>query len=285
MYYLLLVCATVLFSFQFLFNQKFEERNGSSLPSALLFSLYTSVLGFVVLFVTNGLSMDFSPLSFFLAGIYSAVGILYTVASIKAFNQVNLSVYSVFAMLGGMLLPSVYGLVFCDEAVTPMKLVCYVLIIAALFFETDFRQKSGNKLYYAAVFILNGMSGVLSVVHQSIQNYAIVDSFDFLMWAKIWGTVISLIFLVKMRNRVVWVTDVKSLATCFGFAVFCTVGNLLLLLSIRHLPASIQYPIVTGGVMLVSLVIGFVRKETVRRREFIATAIAFLSTCFIALQN
>lgn len=285
MYYFLLVVATVLFSFKFLFDQKYEERCGSSLMAAMMFSLYTAVCGFAVLFAVNGFKMDFSWISFMITAIHAVVGILYTMASVKSFEEVNLSAYSVFAMLGGMLLPSVYGLIFCSEAALPVKFLCYVLIIAALLFEIDFKQKSGKKIYYVAIFILNGMSGVMAVIHQSIQAYKIVDSFSFLMLANIWTAVICMIFLAKNAKKAVQVTDAKVLCFTFGSAVFCNIGNLLLLLSLKHLPASVQYPIVTGGVMLISLLISIVRKEHVRRKELIGTAVAFASTILIAFQG
>lgn len=285
MYYFLIATATALFSFQFLFNQKFQERCGSSSVSSQVFSLFTSVFGFVVLFAVNGFKMDFSWISLIIAAIYAVNGILYIVASVKSFDAVNLSVYSVFAMLGGMLLPSVYGIIFRGEDVTFLKILCYLFIIAALFFETDFKQKSSKKIYYAAVFVLNGMNGVITVIHQSVQNYTIVDSFSFLMLARIFAALVSMAILAKDTKQAVKMVDLKSLIYSFGFAVFCTVGNLLLLIAVKHLPASVQYPLVTGGVMLISLLISLVRKENVRTKELIATAIAFASTLLIAFQG
>lgn len=143
------ICA-VLFATQFLFNQSFEKECGSSLTSSLLFSFYTSVLGFCVLLLANGFKITFSYFSCIIALIYAVVGILYTVASVRSFEYVNLSAYSVFAMLGGMLLPSVYGIVFCREEITLTKIICYALIAAALFFEIDIKQEAGKKYITSA---------------------------------------------------------------------------------------------------------------------------------------
>ncbi len=50
MYILMILVVAVMFSFQFIFNDSFRKEEGSSLSSALKFTLYTSVFGLIVLF-------------------------------------------------------------------------------------------------------------------------------------------------------------------------------------------------------------------------------------------
>lgn len=283
MYYAMLAAAAVLFASQFLFNQKFETECGSSFASSMAFSLYGGIGGFIVLFAINGFKFDFSWFSLAMAVCCAVVGILYTIASVKSFEEVNLSAYSVFAMLGGMLLPSVYGIIFRSEEITPLKILCYVLIIAALLFTIDFKQKSGKKIYYAAVFVLNGLTGVISVIHQSNTVYTIVDSFSYLMMSRAVQALLCLPFCITEYKTVKNITTKKSLCYAFGFAVFCGIGNLLTLISLKYLPASVQYPIITGGVMFISLLISVLRKENVTRKNVVSTIIAFLSTILIAI--
>ena len=51
---------------------------------------------------------------------------------------------------------------------------------------------------------------------------------------------------------------------------------LLLLLALAFLPASVQYPFVTGGVMIVSTLISVCIGEKVTKKELLAVGIAFL---------
>lgn len=280
MYYAFLIAAVVLFSFQFLFHQQFENACGSSISASMLFSLYSSVGGFIILFAINGFQLSFSFYSFIIAILYAAVGLLYTGAGMKAFGEVNLSAYSVFAMLGGMLLPSLYGILFCNEPFGCVKALCFTLIGIAMLLGIDFKQKSGKKRYYVAVFILNGMTGVISVIHQ--QNLSAVDSFSFLMLTRIITAIIALPFCLALP-QVFHKTTGKALVCSFGYTAFCGIGNLLVLLALKHLPASVQYPIITGGVMVVSMLISWMRKEKIGRKAVISTAIAFLSTFLIIL--
>lgn len=282
-YYLLLTASVMLFSLQFLFNQKFQEKFGDGLKSSTVFSLLSSAGGFLVLLLLNGFKLDFSCFSFLIGIAYSLVGILYTFASVKAFNKVNLSAYSVFAMLGGMLLPSLYGIVFNSEGVTALKILCYVFTAIALFFTVDFSQRKSGAIYHALIFLLNGLSGVISVIHQSNTLYHTVDSTSFLILARISATAMCLPFFLKNYSTSKHMITKSAFVYTLGFAAFCGIGNLFVLIALKHLPASVQYPIITGGVMFFSLIISLMRKEKSGIRNIIATTVAFLSTLMLAL--
>lgn len=281
-YYFLLILATALFSSQFLLNQLFCSFKGSSAADSLLFTLYTSLAGFFIVFIINGFRLELSLFSVLIALIYSVVNLLYNAASLKAFETVNLSVYSVFSMLGGMLLPSVFGIFYSAEAMTVQKLICFIFISAALFLTIDRKARKSKKayFYYAAVFVLNGSVGVLSVIHQS--GSSAVDSFSFLMQTRLISFFFSAIgFALKYRAfpRI----TMRPLLCCVAFTAMCSLGNLFLLISLKHIDASVQYPIVTGGVMLFSLIISLIRKEKVTKKEALSTLVAFLSTLLIIM--
>lgn len=279
MYYFMLAVATVLFASQFLFNQRFEAENGASFGSSVVFSLYSSVAGFFILFVLNGFQLQFSSFSLLMAVIHGATSFLYNIASVKSLHSVNLSAYSIFAMLGGMLLPFLYGILFGGEPLTPLKLLCCLCMATALLFTVDYKEKAGNKLWYFAVFVLNGLFGVISTIHQG--NTTAVDSFSFLMLSRIAVLIFTLPFCFK-EAKSFKKSVAKSLFWSAGFALFSGVGNLLVLLALKHLPASVQYPIITGGTMAVSLIISVLRKEKNNLRTVLATAVAFVSTVLIA---
>lgn len=104
-YYGFVVLATILFSLQFLFNQKYEKDCGTGIQSALLFSFYKSLVIIVVMTCVAGFRLQITVFSLFFAVIYAVISVAMVYFSIRAFEAANLSVYSVFSMLGGMLLP------------------------------------------------------------------------------------------------------------------------------------------------------------------------------------
>lgn len=286
-YYLMLAAAAVLFSSMFLFNQKFQQSFGSSFKSAMTFSLYSALFGIIIIFAVNGFRLEFSAFSLLWAAVYAANGILYTYASVKSFDYVNLSVFSIFNMLGGMLLPSLFGILFLSEGISVQKILCYVLMIIALTFTVDSANSGGSKqklksgFWYFAVFVLNGLTGVISVIHQS--GGQAVDSFSFLILARIVQAVVSAAFFAKSAKSMIKKTTAKTLFYSAGFAAFCGIGNLLTLLSLKVLDASVQYPVITGGTMLVSLLISILFKEKISKKNAVATLVAFASTLLVAI--
>lgn len=278
MYYIMLFIATILFSVQFLFNKKYEEEQGTSFNGAMVFSFFASLISFVVLLIINGFRVSFSLFSACMAVFYAIISILYNIIAIKSLGMVNLSVFSVFAMLGGMVLPSVFGIAFCGEDVTVLKTISFALIAIALFFAVDFTEKSGKKIYYLLVFLLNGLVGVVSVIHQ--QNVQAVDSMSFYALSMLISAMLSLVIcLIKgaFSIKITWKTNMYM----GGYAVFCSIGNLLVLLALKHLAASVQYPIITGGVIFFSLLISLVRKEKVTYKNVVSAIIAFVATLLL----
>ena len=67
-----------------------------------------------------------------------------------------------------------------------------------------------------------------------------------------------------------------------GYGIFNGVGNWFLLLSLIHLPASVQYPLVTGGVMVFSTIISAIRKEKLTKSDYIAAGISFVASVLMA---
>ena len=60
-----------------------------------------------------------------------------------------------------------------------------------------------------------------------------------------------------------------------GNGVLNRVANYLLLLSLAFLPASVQYPMITGGVMIVSTLICFFGKNKPTKKELLSLLFAF----------
>lgn len=280
MYYLMITASALLFSMQFVFNNGYQKNSGSDWCSALKFSLYTSITGLILLFFINHFQMKITLFSLAIAALYGVINIAFSYSSIKAFSYANLSVYSVFSMIGGMVLPFLYG-IFCGEKATAARLVCCGFIVVSVLLSINRGRQSSKALrYYFAVFFLNGMVGVLSKFHQSYTAYS-VDSASFVMLTKIATTLLSFILLLILKEKS-FAVHKKAFAFCAGHSVFNSFGNLMLLIALNHLPASVQYPIVTGGVIVFSTTIDLLRKVKVAKKEILAAVIALLSSIFMA---
>ena len=281
MYYLMIIVSALLFSLQFMFNDGYKRECGSSLAAALKFSLYTSIVGLLFLLIINKFKLEITLFSAVVALVYALVCVIFSYCSVKAFESANLSVYSVFSMIGGMVLPFAYGML-CGEEFKLSRLLCCVLIIAAIIFTADKsgEHKDGFK-YYIAIFMLNGLVGVISKFHQA-RSALCVDRASFMMLTKIFTLLVSVIILLCMREKDFFATP-KALAYCGIYSAVNSIGNLMLLIALLCLPASVQYPLVTGGTMLFALIISFIRREKITKRNLLGTALAIISTVIIIL--
>ncbi|MGN0180421.1 MAG: hypothetical protein ACI4DY_13440 [Monoglobaceae bacterium] len=280
MYYLMITISAMIFSVQFMFNEKYQKAEGNGWDSALRFSLYSSAAGFAALLAINRFSLEISLFSAVVAVVYSIVVIALNYSTVKAFDYANVSVYSVFSMIGGMLLPFMYGVV-CGEEFKITRMACCLLILLAVLMNIDRGDNSMRAFkYYMAVFVLNGMVGVLSKFHQSNAELC-TDSASFLMLTKIITAAMSAALIAVGRHKSFKVGG-TALAYASGGAILNSAANLLLLIALIKLPASVQYPIVTGGVIVFSCLIDLFQRTKISKRQFASAAVALLASVIMA---
>lgn len=282
LYYVLVFAATFLFACQFLFNQNFQKKCGTMLSATLTFMIYTNAFGTIIMLMINRFQLEWSWFSVGMALIQTVCNILCTYAGMKALSIVNLAVFALFSMLGGMLLPFGYGIVFGNEPFTVIKAFCVVVITFALVL-TVVGEKEIKKgwPYYLSVFILNGMTGVLTSIHQSYPSIS-VDSGSFTVWTRLISFVVCLAVQLIVKKKVIFIHG-KVVLYSAGFALFNGMGNLFLLISVMYLSASVQYPIVTGGTIFFSTMISVVRKEKISVRTLSSTLLALTATVGITI--
>ncbi|MBQ9783255.1 MAG: DMT family transporter [Clostridia bacterium] len=279
---LLLIVAAALFALQFLFNKQYKESQGDGLSSVILFALLTNLMNFFLMLALNGFSLQFTWFSLLIALAGTANGLLYTYFSFQALSRVNLSVYSIFAMLGGMLLPFLSGTLFYHEALTVPKLLCCILIMVSLALTAE-KGKGGKKaiISYAAVFVFNGLSGVISQIHQSEPELN-TSSENYMALKSLVAVLVCLVWLLAKEREF---PSIKLKPFCFAgiYSVFSGLGNLFCLIALTKLDASIQYPLITGGTMVFSTLISFCAKEKPRLRTVLSMLIALGATVLIIL--
>lgn len=287
-----LVTAACLYAFMFFFNKKYQKNNGTGLEVALTFTFFTSIVSlliFIILAVIGEVSgaeffdnftFEFSWVSLLITMISALGTIGFSIFSIKAFGVANLSVFSTFAMLGGMLLPSLYGLIFSNEPLTWGKVCCYILILVALCLTFE-KGKQGKKamLYCFAVFFLNGLSGVLTSIHRDLgeSGVQIVNSGSYMMLSRVSSIVVCFTVLMVITKKLPQV-KVKDLGNVIGNAASGGIGNLLQYVALLTLDSSVLFPIITGGTMLSSMAVSLITREKVKPKAIIAAVIAAAST-------
>lgn len=278
----MVMAAVVMFGLQFFCNQQYERECKSGLSSSMMFIFGGAVAGLVVLLAVNGFRWEFTPFTLFMASLAAIDGMVFNFCSLKALGKINLSLYSLFSMLGGMVLPFCLGVFFFDEQFTLGKAICLVAVIIALTLSVEKGESKGGLIYYIGVFVFNGLSGVIAKFFQA-SDLPKTSEAAYSVWTAVMTALFSGVILLFAVRKSSIKLNAKAVVSMAGNGILNRVANFLLLLSLAYLPASVQYPMITGGVMIVSTIIGYFTPNKPKAREWISLALSFAGIMALVL--
>jgi drug/metabolite transporter (DMT)-like permease len=291
--YIFVVTAVALFSIQFVFTKKYQQAAGSGMASVFLFNTISPIAFVVILFFMDGMKIEVTWFALILSFLWALVCNICSYFSIKALEFGSLTNYSLYLMSGGMILPILYGAVFEHDPFSVPKLIGIFVVIAAMFVKMDFKEKTNWKVItcFLLLFVLNGAVGVISSVYQSKQlSFEKVSSMQFSLLGNLFRVVTGAIMyfgycLRKREDKSL--VQMRSLLKGAPWAAVCGicngVANLLLLMALAVLAPSLQYPLVTGGCIVLGAVFGCFFKEKISLRVGISVVLAMIGTIVMAL--
>lgn len=324
-YYLLLFISAVLFSGQFLFTKQYQRYNGDSLRSTLKLSFFAYITIAIFFFIkanvgVESLRFGFSWFTLLMTLGVAVVSVLCMYLGVKVLGIGNMAVYSTFMMIGSMVLPSLVGVTVYGEKLTLLKGAALLLMLVAVFFTSGNDDTKSNKkalLFYISVFILNGLVGVLFTIHnnqptwsaywETVNGVPVVNSDVFMSWYGISTALLSGVLLciskckdkkkseelnasiVKTAGAGMQRTMLFSLAIAVGYGVANGMGNYFISISTapNALGSSVTFPIVNGGTILVSTLMGiFLYKEKATWKTWVGCVCVLIATVlFMFAQN
>ena len=268
----------------------------------------TNAVG-VVLYLFVGLfRVEFTWFSFAWALAMAVIMIPYYMIGIKVLSLGSLAIYSMFMMLGGMLVPFFYGILFLNEEVTLCKILGSILLTLFIIFQAFSQQPSNAKdtetvqagtqrktkwLFFIlclVIFFLNGMTGVIAKAHQIGSNpinevsFTIISCAISALMGLVWLT-----FHMMTGDKKVKFSELNAALKWKPFFAMVLMGaaaytgNFLHLKAANKVPASVQFPLVSGGVIVLSsLVSAFIFREKLSKKEWISVLGAFIATVLFA---
>ena len=289
--YLFIICATILFGIQFGFTKKFQTVAGEGLKTSFLYNAISPIVFAIVMFFIAKDRLSFAPFTVICSLIWAVIANAITYFSIKSLALGSVANYSVFLLGGGMVLPAVYGFFFGDT-ITVFKIIGILFILAAVCVKLDFKEKNGLKAYlcFFAMFVMNGLIGILSSVYQGdifVVEKSSAEQFAFMraIFTAILGAVMLLVLSLKSKagnnKSLAKGGFIKASAWALGSGALNGVANLLLLYALLTLDPSLQYPLVTGGAILVSVVIGLFFKEKVDKKTLLSVIFTVIGSIVI----
>lgn len=242
------------------------------MPSDFSDLFYNFAMGMfsVVLFAVICLgNLGFNAFSFWLAAGVAVCNIIYTICGLKAVMYGKVAVFTMFLMLGGMIFPTLYGVIFLDEQMSVFKIAGIIILIASMIFSVTEKtgEEKNTRFFYVLcfiAFICNGLVSVFSKMHQISENA--LNTFQFSFWQSVVvaGVVgILLVFYTFTNKRkpefggnVRQVMASKSIGLIFLITVIMRAGSVVLLLAAKNVPASMLYPLTTGASIFLTAVFG-----------------------------
>lgn len=305
--YILILISDFLFASQFLISRIYSRRNTAGLISSLSLSIGTNLAAVIYMLFINGFKIEFKLFTIFIAIIYSCVSVLLSYCSNAALKLVNLSLYSLFNMLGSVVLSALFGFLIFAEKITLGTGICIILVISALAIGAEYRGGArGAAKFYVACFFLNGITGTIAKVHQKPYEFVkgcarVVNIFgldlspdpsafegigtsnnNLFFFTSLCTLIIAAIMLLimgisKKENTFVRFADGKNIACMVGYGVVHGVAQLLSFYTLSVLPISLQQPLTTGGVIAFTFVISLMIKEKHGKKDIAAFILACVS--------
>ncbi len=273
------------FGNEFCITKNVSEKAGIGTYAGLFFNAASGLFTAIIFWGVNRFAISFSVYSLIMVFIWSGLVAIYMMIGFRILKSGNMSYYTLFLMTGGMVVPYIWGVLFLNEPLTLMRTIGIMLIILSIVITNLSGSKPDKKLIMlcAVIFFLNGFVSVVSKLHQVNTTYETIGTTDFVFWSGIMKFIIcglALLFF-KRKNDDVGEVDVKVVLpiVCLS-AIVSGVSSICQLKGAISIPATVLYPLVTGGTIILSSITGcIVFKEKLAVRQWISVGICFAGTC------
>lgn len=305
MYYLLVVISVIGLAVNFSINKIYQNRVGSGSRAIALFNIISASATVVLFFFVNGFMNGFdtllpTPFSLLMAATMALVCGSYSLIGFKIISLGNIAIYTLFLMLGGMMLPYFFGLIFLEETFSLLRLLGLVLMVISIILaglddgdRVSEKKSKGSALYFllcSVVFLLNGMASITSKIHQlEAAAHLAVNPYLFVLLTALFRVIFfTIVYLcIRLRDRRLSKQERSApirftphiLGLMLGSAAIDGAAFLLQVISASHLPATVLYPLITGGCIILTTLAGrIVFQQHLSRRATIGIILCFAST-------
>lgn len=284
--YLLIIISDIFLSAVFVCQKKYQNLVGTSMTAGLVYNALMGIFSAGIMLVINRFQVNFSFFSIVMAGILALFVVSYIFIGFNIMERGNISLYTMFLMSGGMVLPYIWGVLFLNEELTVFRMLGLVTIIFAIVISNSGTKKTGLKqlLMCIAVFLLNGMTSITAKMHQINPVSEFVTSMDFSFLVMIFKSIMCFIMILLCRKKLCFDATTKmSIKASVPIIILAAssdgISYMLQLIGAVKLPASVLYPFITGfSIFLTSIAGVVVFKEKLTARQWLGVAMCFAGT-------
>lgn len=300
MYYLLMLVGVIILAANFSFQKLYQKHVGSSVVKGLFFNTLNGIITAVVFFFIHlalfGIEgFGFSLFAIVCATAMSAFCFLYVMFGFKMMKKGAMTNYTLFLMSGGMIIPYLFGIVFLGEFSTlpgwqiALRIVGLLLVVSGVVISNRAKEKNSNLkaiiLLGVLIFLLNGGGSVASKVHQLPEFAEIATSTTGFVFIQglVQAVLCSATLLIigpKHKEELRAIPKFKALGFSSGNAIGSGVYVMIQLTCASRLPASVLFPMITGGTIVFSALAGWLFfKEKPTKSILFGIALCVAGTC------
>ena len=128
----MIILSALLLAVSFIFQKLFQTRTADTTESGVNYSIMSAVFSVILLIVTSGFSISFTPYSVINVLLRSTFCLIHTVLGFKIMKEGSVALHMLFLMSGGMLVPAVWGWIFLNEEPKPLHIIGLIVILASI---------------------------------------------------------------------------------------------------------------------------------------------------------
>lgn len=290
MHYLLLLLSVVSETVKNAYTNHFSKRIARTNADTYLFNAVLSV-GAVIFFLCSGKVFPISRFSLVVALAFAVVTVFAQVFLSLAMGCGPMSFSVLFTYLGSMIIPTVYAMLFLNQMPRITQWIGFGLMLVSVGLSVDLKQKGEHAMSVKWLlltfggFMMWGLVGVCQQIHQSSGYAGEINAFLFFSFIMM-AVLLWLLFLLSKKRGAVQNYFVKSKATVFVLLSGLANGaiNLINLFLAGVMPGIIFFPIVSGGVIILSgMAAIIVFKEWLDKKQVVAVAAGVLSVILLGI--
>lgn len=290
MNYLLLLLSVVSETVKNAYTNHFSKRIAKTNADTYLFNAVLSV-GAVIFFLFTGNVFKISWFSLGMALAFAVVTIFAQVFLSLAMGCGPMSFSVLFTYLGTMIIPTIYAMIFLGQMPGVTQWIGFALMLVSVVLSVDLKQKGEHAMSVKWLlltfggFIMWGLVGVCQQIHQSSRYAGEINAFLFFSFIMM-AVILWLFFLVSKRRGAEQNYMVKSRDSIFVLLSGVANGaiNLINLFLAGVMPGIIFFPIVSGGVIILSgLAAIIVFKEWLDKKQMAAVIAGVLSVILLGI--
>ncbi len=280
----LLYILTVVFTVAQSVTTKFYTKSYSN---PYFYNALKAFFATILMLLLNGLQVQFETTTFILASIY---GICLCISMYSGYMALKTGPMSLSSMLVSfsIIIPILYGFIFCGESITPLRIIgiCF-LILAIILINLNSKNNSGAKIslkwaaFVLVTFLVNGICSVVQKKHQILYPGQYTE--DFMFFSMLLCAIIYIFICLKkypfkqlLKSKGKWLS---ILSTVTG-----TLANYLTLRLVGMENASVLFPVISAGTILTTVVCGIILfKERLKINQTLAIICGIAAIVFLKL--